>query len=171
MARPRRIFNGKAEIDTRGRYHGGRRPSNDDSFHSPTVIPPSALDKPSIMKRDHRRRTCSHTSPRRSPTMVTLHDTRFVECRWCAPGCFGKGALNVTCDAVDGRSRRCHRSLTCNAAGVHSFLPVDVLRVRVTGDRLEERLVSRADITTDHHLGKGEVLRGSSNVLSEDRKA
>ena len=33
--------------DTRGRHHGGRRPSNDDSFHSPTtVIPPSALDKP-----------------------------------------------------------------------------------------------------------------------------
>ena len=25
-----------------GRYHGGRRPSSDDSFHSPTVIPPSA---------------------------------------------------------------------------------------------------------------------------------
>ena len=34
-----------------GRYHGGRRPSSDDSFHSPTVIPPSAVDKPSIMKR------------------------------------------------------------------------------------------------------------------------
>ena len=64
---------------TRGRYHGGRRPSSDDS---PTTIPPSALDKPSIMKRYHRRRTCSHTSPRRLPTMVTLHDTRFGECRW-----------------------------------------------------------------------------------------
>ena len=33
---------------TWGRYHGGRRPSSDDSFHSPTVIPPSARDKPSI---------------------------------------------------------------------------------------------------------------------------
>ena len=33
----------------------GRRPSSDDSFHSPTVIPPSALDKPSIMKRYHHR--------------------------------------------------------------------------------------------------------------------
>ena len=65
----------------RGRYHGGRRPSSDDSFHSPTVIPPSPLDKPSIVKRYHRRRTCSHTSPRRSPTMVTFDDTRFVECR------------------------------------------------------------------------------------------
>ena len=40
-----------------GRYHG---PSSDHSFHSPTVIPPLALDKPSIMKRCHRRRTCSH---------------------------------------------------------------------------------------------------------------
>ena len=61
------------------RHHGGRPPSSDDSFHTPTVIPPSALDKPSIMKRYHSRRTCSHTSPRRLPTMVTLHDTRFVE--------------------------------------------------------------------------------------------
>ena len=68
------------------RYHAGRQPSSDDSFHSPTVIPPSALDKPSIMKRYQRRRTCSHTSPRRSPTMVTLHDTRFVECRWWNDG-------------------------------------------------------------------------------------
>ena len=72
--------------DTWGRYHGSRRPSSDDSFHSPTIIPPSALDKTSIMKRYHRRRTCSHTSPRRSPTMVTLHDTRFVECRWWNDG-------------------------------------------------------------------------------------
>ena len=32
-----------------GRYHGGRRPSSDDSFHSPIVIPPSALDKLSII--------------------------------------------------------------------------------------------------------------------------
>ena len=88
---------------TRGQYHGGRLPSSDDSFHSPTVIPPSALDKPSIMKRPtvtppsaldkpsimkryHRRRTCSHTSPRLSPTMVTLHDNRFVECRWWNDG-------------------------------------------------------------------------------------
>ena len=70
-------------FDCWGRYHGGRRPSSDDS---PTVIPPSALDKPSIMKRCHRRRTCSHTSPRRSPTMVTLHDTRFVGCRWWNDG-------------------------------------------------------------------------------------
>ena len=35
---------------TWGRYHGGRRPSSDASLHSPTVIPPSALDKPSITK-------------------------------------------------------------------------------------------------------------------------
>ena len=68
-------------FECRGRYHGGRRPSSDDSFHSPTVIPPSALDKPSIVKRYHLRRTCSHTSPRRLPTMVTLYDTGFVESR------------------------------------------------------------------------------------------
>ena len=61
-----------AKLQTRGWYHGGRRPSSDDSLHSPTVIPPSTLDKPSIVKRNHRRRTCSHTSPRRS----------LVECRW-----------------------------------------------------------------------------------------
>ena len=61
------------ELQTRGRYHGGRPPSSDHSLHSPTVIPPSALDKPSIMKRYHYRWTCSHTSPHRSPTMVTLH--------------------------------------------------------------------------------------------------
>ena len=67
--------------DTSGRYHGGRRPSNDDSFHGPTVIPPSALDKLSIMKRYHHQRTCSHTSPCRSPVRVMLHDTRFVECQ------------------------------------------------------------------------------------------
>ena len=60
---------------TWGRYHGGRRPSSDDSLHSPTVIPPSALDKPSIMKRYHRRQKCSHSS-----TMVTLDDSEFVEC-------------------------------------------------------------------------------------------
>ena len=69
---------GRTHTPTRGRYHGGRRQSSDDSFHSPTVIPPSALDRASIMKRYHRRRTCSHTSPRRSPTTVTLHDTRFL---------------------------------------------------------------------------------------------
>ena len=44
------------------------------------------LDKPSIMKRYHRRWTCSHTSPRRSPTIVTCHDTGFVECRWWNEG-------------------------------------------------------------------------------------
>ena len=41
---------------------------------------------PNIMKRYHRLRTCSHTSPRHSPMMVTLHDTRFVECHWWNDG-------------------------------------------------------------------------------------
>ena len=68
----------KTCITAWGRYHGCRRPSSDDSFHSPAVIPPSSLDKLSIMKRYHRRRTCSCTSPRRSPTMVTVHDARLV---------------------------------------------------------------------------------------------
>ena len=63
------------ERQTWRRYHRGRRPSSDDSFHCPTVIPPSALDKPSIMKRYHRRRTCSHTSPRRSPLSGISHIT------------------------------------------------------------------------------------------------
>ena len=69
---------------------------SDDSLHSPTVIPPSALDKPSIMKRYHRRRTCSHTSRRLSPTMVTLHDTRFVECRWWNDGWTVKTGRHLT---------------------------------------------------------------------------
>ena len=67
---------------TKGWYHGDRRPSSDDSFQSPTVFPPSALDKPNIMKRYHRRRTARWGVTSRSLTMVTLHDTEFVECRW-----------------------------------------------------------------------------------------
>ena len=63
---------------TWGRYHGGRRPSSDHSFHSLTVIPLSALDKPSIIVGERRVRGVTA----RSPTLVTLHDTGFVECRW-----------------------------------------------------------------------------------------
>ena len=73
---------------------GNLGPSSEDSFHSPTVIPPLALDKPSIMKRYDRRRTCSHISPRRSPMMVTLHDTLFVECRWWNDGWTVKTVVN-----------------------------------------------------------------------------
>ena len=64
-----------------GQYHGGQRPSSDDSFHSPAIIPLFALDKPSIMKHYHHRRMCSHTSPCCSPTMITLHGTPFVQGR------------------------------------------------------------------------------------------
>ena len=71
----------RADIMTRGRYYGGWRPSSDDSLHNPTIIPPSAFDKPSIMKRYHRQRTWWGVTAH-SPTMVTLHDTRFVECQW-----------------------------------------------------------------------------------------
>ena len=56
------------------------------SFHSPTVIPLSALDKPSIMKHYHHRRTTRWGVTARSPTTVTLHDTWFVECRWWNDG-------------------------------------------------------------------------------------
>ena len=63
-----------------------RRPSSDDSLNSPTVIPPSALDKPSIMKRYQRRRTTRWGVTARLPTMVTQHDTGFVECRWWNDG-------------------------------------------------------------------------------------
>ena len=69
-----------------GRYRGGRQPPSDDSFHSPTVTPPSALDKPSIVKRYRRRWTTRWGVIARSPTMVTLHDTKFVECRWWNDG-------------------------------------------------------------------------------------
>ena len=55
MTRPGKRSTAKAEIKPRDRYHGGRRPSSDDSLHSPTVIPPSPLDKPRNMKRYHRR--------------------------------------------------------------------------------------------------------------------
>ena len=72
--------------DTWGRYHGGRRPSSDDSFHSPTINPPSALDKPCIMKRYHRRRTTRWGVIAHLPTMVTLHSIWFVECRWWNDG-------------------------------------------------------------------------------------
>ena len=69
-------------LDTWGQYHGDQRPSCDDSYHSQTVIPPSTLNKPSIMKHYHRRRMTSWGVTAHSLTMVTLHDTQFVECRW-----------------------------------------------------------------------------------------
>ena len=43
-----------------GRYHGGRRPSNDDSLQSPAVIPPSALDKPSQRNNSQRKEARLH---------------------------------------------------------------------------------------------------------------
>ena len=57
----------------RGRYHWGRRPSSDDSFHSPTVFPLSALNKPSIMKRYHRLRVvCLHDTGPRSLSLIVI---------------------------------------------------------------------------------------------------
>ena len=71
---------------TRGGYHGGRQPSRDDSLHSPTVIPPSALDKLSIVKCYCYLRTTRWGVAARSPTLVTLCDTRFVRYRWWNDG-------------------------------------------------------------------------------------
>ena len=51
------------------------------------------------MKRYHRRRTCSHTSARRSPTMVTLHDTRFVEVCLSLGGHFTTRPTRLSVDA------------------------------------------------------------------------
>ena len=57
-------------------------------LHSSTVIPPSALDKPSIMKRYHRRRTTRWGVTARSPTMVnaswySVCWVPMVECENC----------------------------------------------------------------------------------------
>ena len=48
------------------------RPSSHHRYSTNRVSPSVTIEQ----------RTYSHTSPRRSPTMVTLHDTRFVECPW-----------------------------------------------------------------------------------------
>ena len=111
VTRPGKSPTRKAAFEHRCRYHWGQRASSDDSFHSPTVCPPSALDKLSIMKRYNRRRTCSHTSPRRSPTMVTFHDTRFVECRgWMTVGLWKLSSL-------DGRRPPWYRPQVCRSRG------------------------------------------------------
>ena len=71
---------------TRGRYHGGRRPSSDDSLHGPTVIALGTRHTEYHEALPSSANVQSHTSPRRSPTMATLHDTRRVECRWWNDG-------------------------------------------------------------------------------------
>ena len=70
------------QFETWSQNHGDLPMSSDDSFHSPTVIPPLALDKPSIMKRYHHRQTMRWGVTARLPTMVTHHDTRFVKSQW-----------------------------------------------------------------------------------------
>ena len=97
-----------------GRYHGGWRPSSDDSLHSWTVIPPSALDKPSIMKRYHRRRTTRWGVAACLPMMVMLHDTRFVECRWWIDGWTVKTVILTVVGFHDSGPWR-HKS--CQEAG------------------------------------------------------
>ena len=69
---------------TWGRYHGGRRPSSDDSFHSPTIIGTRQTEYHEafpLSASDEARCDCTFL-----PTMVTLRDTRFVECRWWNDG-------------------------------------------------------------------------------------
>ena len=68
-----------------GLYHGGRRPSSDDSLHSPTVIPPSALEKPSIMKRYHRRRRVRVIVPPSHCVPVPLCPRPIVPPSHCVP--------------------------------------------------------------------------------------
>ena len=85
-SRLRRDFSGSSQtsdlnIDTPVATLPGACPAQLSVFHMErrsrnTLVISTVI----IMKSYHRRRTCSHTSPRRSPTMVTLHDTRFVEC-------------------------------------------------------------------------------------------
>ena len=123
-----------------GRYHGGRRPSNDDSLHSPTVIPPLALDKPSIMKRYHRRWTYSDTSPRRSPTMVTLHDTRFVECWWWNDGWTVKTVVTWRSSASMIAAPGKKSSSWFSSIARHFVITVIVPSVGTAGRLFEERL-------------------------------
>ena len=122
------------EQQTLGWYHGGRRTSSDDILHSPTVIPPSAFDQPSIMKRYHRRRTCSHTSPRRSTTMLTLHDTGFVEYRWWNDGWTVKtvvtwrsSASMIPAPGFDSRLRRGSLSWPSHTSDLRIGTPVATL--------------------------------------------
>ena len=116
------------KVYSRGWYHGARRQSSDDGFHSPTVIPPSALDKLSIMKRYHCQWTCSHPSPCRSPTIVTLHDTWFVKCRWWNDGWTVKTVITrrssasmIPAPEQRHQAKYCNH-ITCNSwQSVHTF--------------------------------------------------
>ena len=67
---------------TRGQYHGGRRPSSDDKFSHSNRHSTIGTRQTDIMKRYHHRPMMRWGVTARSPTMVTLYDTRFVECRW-----------------------------------------------------------------------------------------
>ena len=77
---------GTSSMATWGRYHRERRSSTDDRFHSPTVAGRWVLDLKGIMKRYHPWRTTRWGVTARSPAMVMLHDTRFVECQWWNDG-------------------------------------------------------------------------------------
>ena len=175
--------------ETRGRYYGGRRPSSDDSLHSPTVIPPSALDKPSIMKRYHRRRTCSHTSSRRSPTMVTLHDTGFVECRWWNDGWTVKtvvtwrsSASMIPAPAVEVNHTlticykvRCHWIHACRVRRVENLSGKSSRALLITKTHASLRVSSNERIVNyfpgcyNHRLARQQV-HGAKNVKTRKQR-
>ena len=81
---------GKATTSTAARPGAGIMEADDRQVTTVFTVQPSFHHRHSTHRVScsvyHRRRTCSHTSPRRSTTMVTLHDTRFVECRWWNDG-------------------------------------------------------------------------------------
>ena len=60
--------------------YGGRWSSSDDSFHNITVSPPSALDKPSIMKCYHHWRRTRWGVTACSPMMVTYNASWYLVC-------------------------------------------------------------------------------------------
>ena len=113
---------------TWGQYHGGQWPSSDDSLHSPAVIPPLALGKPSIMKHYHCQRTTMWGMTACLPTMVTLHDTQFVECRWWMT----VGLWKLL--SLDGRQPSWYQTLFCPRGRGHDTLQGSHTNVMSSGN-------------------------------------
>ena len=65
--------------ETWGRYHRGRRPSSDDSLHESNSH--STIGTRQTEYHEALPSSANVQSPHTS-SMVALHDTRFVECRW-----------------------------------------------------------------------------------------
>ena len=75
----------KATPGTRGRYHGGRRPSSDDSLHCPTVIPPWAFDKPFSLSNRHSTIGIRQTVFTAQPSFHHRHSTNHFHCPTVIP--------------------------------------------------------------------------------------